>query len=276
MQHRTRPECGRVGSRELLRDLGRPQVLAVVIGAMVGTSIYIRPASIAQLVGASTPILIVWVAAGLLTLFGALTYAQLAMRISGAGGEYQFLRATLGALPAFLFGWMRLIIGPAVIAGLAVAFTVFLSDVVPIGSPWVHWNLLWGDRATHVDFGPRQSVALIVILGLAWINTRGVRTAGGFQVAVTLCKVIGLLALIRLHLARWPARLAATGHLVLLEHQDRSVWDHAAIRQAVNLIERAAALRRPGRYQIEAMIAALHCEALNWESTDWPQVLALP
>ena len=196
MQHRTTPDCGQVGSRELLRDLGRPQVLAVVIGAMVGTSIYIRPASIAQLAGATTPILIVWVAAGLLTLFGALTYAQLAMRISGAGGEYQFLRATLGALPAFLFGWMRLIIGPAVIAGLAVAFTVFLGDVVPIGSPWVHWNLLWGDRTTHIDFGPRQSIALIVIFGLAWINTRGVRTAGGFQVAVTLCKVIGLLALI--------------------------------------------------------------------------------
>jgi len=86
---------------------------------------------------------------------------------------------------------------------------------------------------------------------------------------------IGLLALVRLHLARWPARLDATGHLVLLEHQDRSLWDHRAISQAVALIERAATFRRPGRYQIEAMIAALHSEAPSWKATDWPQVMAL-
>jgi RNA polymerase sigma-70 factor (ECF subfamily) len=86
---------------------------------------------------------------------------------------------------------------------------------------------------------------------------------------------LGLVALVRLHLARWPARLDAEGRLVLLEHQDRSLWDRHMIGESVALIERAAALRRPGRYQIEAMIAALHCEAPSWEATDWPQVLAL-
>ncbi len=100
--------------------------------------------------------------------------------------------------------------------------------------------------------------------------------------ASLLCRLVpdepeplGLLALIRLHLARWPARLDAAGRLVLLEDQDRSLWDTRAISQAVALIERAAAEQRPGRYQIEAMIAALHCEAPSWEATDWPQVLAL-
>ena len=86
---------------------------------------------------------------------------------------------------------------------------------------------------------------------------------------------MGLLALIRLHLARWPARLDGSGKLMLLEHQDRSLWDRPAIRDAVALIERAAALRRPGRYQLEAMIAAVHCEAESWEATDWPQIMAL-
>ncbi len=86
---------------------------------------------------------------------------------------------------------------------------------------------------------------------------------------------IGLLALIRLHLARWPARLDVNGRLVLLQQQDRSLWDRAAISLAIQLIERAAAHQRPGRYQIEAMIAALHCEAPTWASTDWPQILAL-
>ena len=86
---------------------------------------------------------------------------------------------------------------------------------------------------------------------------------------------LGLRALIRLHLARWPARLDAAGRLVLLEHQDRTRWDRRAIGHAIAMIERAAALRRPGRYQIEAMIAALHCEAPSWAATDWPQVAAL-
>jgi RNA polymerase sigma-70 factor (ECF subfamily) len=86
---------------------------------------------------------------------------------------------------------------------------------------------------------------------------------------------LGLLALIRLHLARWPARLDSEGRIVLLEHQDRSLWDRRAIAEAVGLIERAAARRRPGRYQVEAMIAALHCEAPSWAATDWAQVVAL-
>ena len=88
-------------------------------------------------------------------------------------------------------------------------------------------------------------------------------------------ETLGLLALIRLHLARWPARLDANGRLVLLEHQDRSLWDRRKIADAVRLIERAAGQRRPGPFQIEAAIAAVHCEASTWSETDWPQVLAL-
>jgi RNA polymerase sigma-70 factor (ECF subfamily) len=88
-------------------------------------------------------------------------------------------------------------------------------------------------------------------------------------------EVMGLLALIRLHLARWPARLDAEGRLVLLESQQRALWDLHAIGESIRLIERATALGRPGPYQIEASIAALHCEAGTWADTDWPQILAL-
>ena len=86
---------------------------------------------------------------------------------------------------------------------------------------------------------------------------------------------LGLLALMRLHLARWPARLDAQGHLVLLEHQDRARWDRPAIAAAVRLIQRAAERGRPGPYQLQAAIAAVHCEAPSWEATDWPQLLGL-
>ncbi|MGW4566008.1 RNA polymerase sigma factor [Streptomyces sp. NPDC004561] len=83
---------------------------------------------------------------------------------------------------------------------------------------------------------------------------------------------LGLLALIRLHAARWPARLDAGGRLVPLADQDRTRWDARRIRGATALIERAAALGAPGPYLIEAAIAAVHCEAPSWKETDWPQL----
>ena len=88
-------------------------------------------------------------------------------------------------------------------------------------------------------------------------------------------EVLGLQALLQLHLARWATRVDAHGHIVLLEDQDRAAWDRRQIAAAVALIERAGRIRRPGPYQVEAAIQAVHCEALKWEATDWPQLLQL-
>jgi predicted RNA polymerase sigma factor len=86
---------------------------------------------------------------------------------------------------------------------------------------------------------------------------------------------LGLLALMKLHLARADARFADNERLVLLPDQDRSKWDAAKIADAIATIERAGALRRPGPYQIEAAIAACHAEATTFAATDWAQILAL-
>jgi RNA polymerase sigma factor (sigma-70 family) len=88
-------------------------------------------------------------------------------------------------------------------------------------------------------------------------------------------EALGLLALMRLHLARAGARFHRNGGLILLAHQDRERWDHPAIAEAVALIERAAKLGRPGPYQVQAAIVACHAEAATWEATDWPQILTL-
>jgi RNA polymerase sigma-70 factor (ECF subfamily) len=88
-------------------------------------------------------------------------------------------------------------------------------------------------------------------------------------------EALGLLALMRLHLARLEARLDAAGELILLADQNRALWDQRAIAEAIALIERAAALHRPGPYQVQAAIAACHAEAASWAATDWPQILAL-
>jgi RNA polymerase sigma-70 factor (ECF subfamily) len=85
----------------------------------------------------------------------------------------------------------------------------------------------------------------------------------------------GLLALLRLHRARRPARFDAAGRLVLLPDQDRSLWDREAIAAAGELLLTAMARGRPGPYQLQAAIAACHAEAPSWEATDWRQVLLL-
>jgi RNA polymerase sigma factor (sigma-70 family) len=88
-------------------------------------------------------------------------------------------------------------------------------------------------------------------------------------------EVAGLLALIRLHRARADARFDPDGNLVLLEHQDRSNWDHDAIAAASHLLQRAAKQHQPGPYQIQAAIVACHAEAPDWSTTDWEQIVLL-
>lgn len=88
-------------------------------------------------------------------------------------------------------------------------------------------------------------------------------------------EALGLLALLTLQHARQPARFDASGALVLLERQDRSLWDRAAITTADGLLERAAAHHRAGRFQLQAAIAACHASAATWAETDWLQILVL-
>ena len=88
-------------------------------------------------------------------------------------------------------------------------------------------------------------------------------------------EVAGLLALIRLHRARAAARFGTDGALVLLQDQDRSLWDRRAIAEAIRLLTRAARRHRPGPYQLQAAIVACHAEAERWEDTDWEQIVLL-
>jgi RNA polymerase sigma-70 factor (ECF subfamily) len=88
-------------------------------------------------------------------------------------------------------------------------------------------------------------------------------------------ELLGLVALMRLHLARSRARFDERGEMVLLPDQDRSLWDQAAITEGADVLQRAAALGAPGPYQLQAAIAAVHAEARSWAETDWPQIVVL-
>jgi RNA polymerase sigma factor (sigma-70 family) len=95
------------------------------------------------------------------------------------------------------------------------------------------------------------------------------------QLMPTQPEVTGLLALIKLHRARTDARFDHHGDLVLLQHQDRSRWDHDVIVEATQLLTHAARQRRPGPYQLQAAIVACHAEAKTWADTDWEQIVVL-
>ncbi len=88
-------------------------------------------------------------------------------------------------------------------------------------------------------------------------------------------EVAGLLGLMLLHESRRPARTSSKGDLILLEDQDRSLWDHDGIAEGLALVKRAFAFRQPGPYTLQAAIAALHAEAASPEATDWAQITGL-
>lgn len=88
-------------------------------------------------------------------------------------------------------------------------------------------------------------------------------------------EALGLLALMRLHLARAGARFDAAGNLVLLQDQDRGRWEQERITSAIVLLQRAARMHRTGPYQLQAAIAACHAEARTWRETDWQQIVTL-
>ncbi len=106
------------------------------------------------------------------------------------------------------------------------------------------------------------------------LTGEAIRLARQLTLATPEPEARGLLALMLLHRARLPARIDAEGRIVTLDRQDRGLWDTRQIAEGVRVLQAALAVGRPGRYQIEAAISALHDDAASAQETDWPQVLA--
>src|SRR3954469_14819803 len=106
------------------------------------------------------------------------------------------------------------------------------------------------------------------------LAAEAIRLARQLTLATDEPEARGLLALMLLNHARLPARLDAEGRIVPLDRQDRGLWDTREIAEGVRVLQSALAVQRPGRYQVEAAIAALHDDAASAEETDWPQILA--
>jgi basic amino acid/polyamine antiporter, APA family len=190
---------------DLVRALGQLDSTMIVVGILIGSGIFIVSAESARLVGATGWLLVVWVLAGLLTITGCQCGAELAAMLPRAGGQYVFLREAYGPSSAFLFGWaLFLIIQTGKIAAVAVAFAAFSGVLIP----WISVNRYVlepiGLGRYAVSMSTQQLVAILVILLLTAVNTRGLQVGKQIQNSLTFVKTAALIGMIVLGLtAGW-------------------------------------------------------------------------
>ena len=175
---------------ELKRDLGLWGAVAIVVGTVIGSGIFLVPKAMVLKVGSPEMVFAVFVFGGLLSLAGALTYAELAAAMPEAGGEYVYLREAYGPLWAFMYGWTQMWVAKSgSIATLATAFFYYLTNFFP------QLDNVIAQLPFGLELRQGQILAMAVIAFLAFVNYFGVKIGGEVQVIVTIVKV-ALLALI--------------------------------------------------------------------------------
>lgn len=181
---------------ELVRGLGAWASAAIVVGTMIGTGIFLKPAEMAREGRFVSIVFAAWVVGGVLSLFGALAFAELGAMIPEAGGEYAYLRRGFGPLSGFLFGWMHSIVGrPSSLSSIGAGLVRFLGFLVPaVGAPLftlhiavpglTHWIAPYDFVFTWA-----QPLAVFWIVGMTGVNYLGVRLGGAVQVFLTAIKI---------------------------------------------------------------------------------------
>jgi APA family basic amino acid/polyamine antiporter len=189
-------------SREFVKALTLTDATMLVAGSMIGSGIFIVSADMSRSVGSPFWLLMAWVVSGVVTVLGALAYGELAAMYPRAGGQYVFLRESMGPLMGFLYGWtLFVVIQTGTIAAVAVAFGKFLGVLWPAITPdrysWFP-QMDFGTAGAPVQVGlsPQRVIALISIWVLTWINLRGIKEGKIVQTTLTVVKTGALAALI--------------------------------------------------------------------------------
>jgi APA family basic amino acid/polyamine antiporter len=172
----------------------------LVAGSMIGSGVFIVSADIARLVGSSGWLLVVWAVTGALTIVAALSYGELAAMMPHAGGQYVYLREAYSPLWGFLYGWtLFLVIQTGTIAAVSVAFARFFGVLTPVISPtWWVVPPITLSRNYAISLSTQQLVAILIIVFLTIVNTRGLQLGKLIQNVFTSAKTLSLLALIAL------------------------------------------------------------------------------
>ena len=188
-----------MASPGLRRALGLPQSAALVVGIVIGASIFVQPSEITRLLPSVAAITLAWLAAGALTMCGALVCAELASAFPRTGGVYVFLTEAFGPATGFLWGWaMFWTMHSGILAAIAVIFARYAAVFVPLAE------------------GAQRAVAAGIILVLSAVNYVGVAHGGRVQTALTAVKVVAIAMLVAMGwwlspAAGWPAAPAGAG-----------------------------------------------------------------
>jgi APA family basic amino acid/polyamine antiporter len=176
---------------ELARDLGVSHASAVVVGTIIGSGIFLVPAEMMQAVGSAKLVYLAWLVGGLLSFFGALTYAELGAMKPQAGGEYVYVRDAYGPLGGFLYAWTWFVIAkPASVATVATGLvrilgTFSIFSFFPTNAVSLPFAITWG-----------QFVAIAAAILISGLNYLGVKKAGEFQLVFTILKVAIILGIV--------------------------------------------------------------------------------
>jgi APA family basic amino acid/polyamine antiporter len=185
-------------SSGFVRGLGLFDSTMIVVGSMIGSGIFIVSADIARHTGSTGGVLAAWAISGVLTVAAALSYGELAAMMPKAGGQYIYLREAYSPLWGFLYGWtLFLVIQTGTIAAVAVGFARYLGVVSPAISPntWIIPPIALSGRYA-ISLSVQQLVALLLILFLTLLNTRGLKLGKLIQNVFTSAKTLALGALI--------------------------------------------------------------------------------
>src|SRR5579863_6459155 len=232
-----------VGKRlELVRGLGPWASAAIVVGTMIGTGIFLKPAEMAREGRFVSVVFAAWIVGAILSLFGALSYAELGAAIPEAGGEYAYLRRGFGPAWGFLFGWMHSIVGrPSSTSSIAAGLVRFLGFLLPwVATPIFTLHIAipgltgWLKPYDFV-FTWGQPLAVLWLAIMTGVNYLGVRLGGAVQVFLTAIKIISVVIVIGVALFSatpaahapdpiWPAAMDAGVFSAFLAALAAALW----------------------------------------------------
>jgi basic amino acid/polyamine antiporter, APA family len=193
---------------ELVKGLGLTSATTLVMGSMIGSGIFIVSAGIAREVNSPGLLIMAWVVTGFMTIVGALSYGELAAMMPKAGGQYVYLRESLGPLWGFLYGWtLFLVIQTGTVAAVAVAFGNFLGHFFPAvaATNWIwhiakvpQWHVTSQIVLGGMDVGlnTQNLAGIVIIVLLTVVNIFGLKTGAFVQNVFTIAKVSALFLLV--------------------------------------------------------------------------------
>jgi len=203
------PDTGSsLSAPHFVQGMGLFSATAIVMGSMIGSGIFIVSADMSRVLGSPALLIAAWLVTAVMTIIGALSYGELAAMMPKAGGQYVYLRESLGPIWGFLYGWtLFAVIQTGTVAAVGVAFGKFLGVFFPRVS---QTNWIWHVGSGNVGLSTANLTAIVVITLLTYLNTRGIKLGAAVQNVFTSAKVLALLAVIAVGLvAKNAVALAA-------------------------------------------------------------------